>query len=87
MRGNGAGVLLDGYLPEGGADGTGALTATWEWRNWCATKARRVDGDRVVDSSIEVWLLHEGHRVDLVGYNQPPRCGNPAAPSVLRIVR
>jgi hypothetical protein len=87
VRGNGAGVLLDGDLPEGGANGTGALTATWQWSNWCATKARRVDGYQVVDSSIEVWLLHDGHRVELVGDRRPPRCVNPAAPSVLRIVR
>ncbi len=87
VRGNGAGVLLDGDLPEGGADRTGALTATWEWSNWCATKARRVDGYQVVDSSIEVWLLHDGHRVELVGDGRPPRCVNPAAPSILRIVR
>jgi hypothetical protein len=41
----------------------------------------------VVDSSIEVWLLHDGHRVELVGDGRPPRCVNPAAPSILRIVR
>jgi hypothetical protein len=87
VRGNGAGVLLDGDLPEGGADGSGAFTATWEWSNWCAIKARRVDGYRVVDSEVEAWLLHDGHRVDLVGDRRPPRCINPAAPSVLRIVR
>lgn len=86
VRGNGAGVLLDGDLPEGGADRTGALTATWEWSNWCATKARRIDGYQVVDSSIEVWLLHDGHRVELVGRGRLPRCVNPAAPSVLRIM-
>jgi hypothetical protein len=87
VRGNGAGVLLDGDLPEGGANGSGAFTATWEWSNWCATKARRVDGYQVVESSIEVWLLHDGHHVQLVGDRRPPRCVNPAAPSVLRIVR
>ncbi len=86
VRGNGAGVLLDGDLPEGGADRTGALTATWEWSNWCATKARRIDGYQVVDSSIEVWLLHDGHRVELVERGRLPRCVNPAAPSVLRIM-
>lgn len=87
VRGNGAGVLLDGDLPEGGANRSGALSATWEWSNWCPTKARRVDGYRVVDSSIEVWLLHDGHRVELVGDRRLPGCVNPAVPSFLRIVR
>ncbi len=87
VRGNGAGVLLDGDLPEGGADGSGAFTATWEWSNWCAAKATRVDGFRVIESEIEVWLLHNGRRVDTVGSGRLPRCVSAAAPAVLRIVR
>jgi hypothetical protein len=87
VRGNGIVTLLDGDLPEGGADGTGALAATFEWSNWCGgTKATRVDGLKVLDREVKIWRVTNGHRDWLLQPRQLPRCVNPAAPSVLRIV-
>jgi hypothetical protein len=42
VRNNGAAVTLDGDLPEGTA-GSGVLSVTWKWTNWCRDRSVRAE--------------------------------------------
>lgn len=70
VRNNGAAVALDGDLPEGTA-GSGVLSVTWKWTNWC--------GDRPVRAEV----VGPGGVVEELPLRTLPRCTDRAAPSVL----
>ena len=70
VRNNGAAVTLDGDLPEGTA-GSGVLSVTWKWTNWC--------GDR----SVRAEVVGPGGAVEELPLRTLPRCTDRAAPSVL----
>jgi hypothetical protein len=70
VRNNGAAVILDGDLPEGAA-GSGILSVTWKWTNWC---------DR---GKVRAEVVGPGGAVEELPLRTLPRCTDPAAPSVL----
>jgi len=70
VRNNGAAVTLDGDLPEGTA-GSGVLSATWKWTNWCG------------DGPVRAEVVGPGGAVEALPLRTPPRCTDRAAPSVL----
>jgi hypothetical protein len=67
---NGAAVTLDGDLPEGTA-GSGVLSVTWKWTNWCGNKSVRAE------------VVGPGGAVEELPLRTLPRCTDRAAPSVL----
>jgi hypothetical protein len=70
VRNNGAAVTLDGDLPEGTA-GSGVLSVTWKWTNWC---------DR---GKVRAEVVGPGGAVEELPLRTLPRCTDRAAPSVL----
>jgi hypothetical protein len=70
IRNNGAAVTLDGDLPEGSA-GSGVLSVTWRWTNWCGGRSVRAD------------VVGPGGTVEELPLRTLPRCTDRAAPSVL----
>jgi hypothetical protein len=76
VQNNGATVDFDGELPEGSA-GSGVLSATWKWTNWCGSR------------SVSAQVVGPGGEVtDLAWRRLPlPRCTDRAAPSILTLVK
>jgi hypothetical protein len=70
VRNNGAAVTLDGDLPEGTA-GSGVLSVTWKWTNWCDRGKVRAD------------VVGPGGAVEELPLRTLPRCTDRSAPSVL----
>jgi hypothetical protein len=70
VRNNGAAVTLDGDLPEGTA-GSGVLSVTWKWTNWC---------DR---GKVRAEVVGPGGAVEELPLRTLPRCTDRAGPSVL----
>jgi hypothetical protein len=70
VRNNGVAVTLDGDLPEGTA-GSGVLSVTWKWTNWCDRRKVRTE------------VVGPGGAVEELPLRTLPRCTDRAAPSVL----
>jgi hypothetical protein len=70
VRNNGAAVLLDGDLPEGTA-GSGVVSVTWKWTNWCGGRSVRAE------------VVGPGGAVEELPLRTLPRCTDRAALSVL----
>jgi hypothetical protein len=70
VRNNGVAVTLDGDLPEG-SGGSGVLSVTWRWTNWCGSRSVRAE------------VVGPGGAVEELPLRELPRCADRTAPSVL----